>query len=79
MNKKNLSSVIDVLTNLFYVHKDQYVGMKTFEFYVESGFFKNASLVAEVIEENRCFDLIHTMKLLDMTTAEHIENILRSY
>ncbi|MFK4423967.1 hypothetical protein [Bacillus sp. RC51] len=79
MNYKNVSSAIDVLTNLFYVHKDQYVGMMTFEFYVEIGLLKNASLVAEVIEEKRCFDLIHIMKLLDMPTAEHVESILRGY
>ncbi|EJR31130.1 MULTISPECIES: hypothetical protein [Bacillus cereus group] len=77
MNKKNLSSAIDVLQNLFYVHKDQYVGIQTFEFYLEIGLLQDSRLVAEVIEENRAFDLIHIMKLLDMPAAEYIENILR--
>ncbi|PGY11965.1 hypothetical protein [Bacillus cereus] len=77
MNKKNLSSAIDVLQNLFYVHKDQYIGIQTFEFYVEIGLLQDSRLVAEVIEENRAFDLINIIKLLDMPTAEYIENILR--
>ncbi|MED2981280.1 hypothetical protein P4311_07495 [Bacillus thuringiensis] len=79
MNQKNISSAIDVLTSLFYVHKDQYVGMMTFEYYVEIGLLKDASLVAGVIEEKRCFDLIHILKLLDMPTADYIESILRGY
>lgn len=77
MNKKNLSSAIDVLQNLFYVHKNQYIGIQTFEFYVEIGFLQDSRLVAEVIEENRAFDLLNIIKLLDMPAAEYIENILR--
>lgn len=77
MNKKNLSSAIDVLQNLFYVHKNQYIGIQTFEFYVEIGFLQDSRLVAEVIEEYRAFDLLHIIKLLDMPAAEYIENILR--
>ncbi|WP_242268917.1 hypothetical protein [Bacillus cereus group sp. BfR-BA-01352] len=77
MNKKNLFSAIDVLQNLFYVHKNQYIGIQTFEFYVEIGFLQDSRLVAEVIEENRAFDLLNIIKLLDMPAAEYIENILR--
>lgn len=77
MNKKNLSSAIDVLQNLFYVHKNQYIGIQTFEFYVEIGFLQDSRLVAEVIEENRAFDLLNIIKLLDMPAAKYIESILR--
>ncbi|MGQ0437730.1 hypothetical protein ACT4UT_05615 [Bacillus sp. B-TM1] len=62
---------------MFYVHKNQYIGIQTFEFYVEIGFLQDSRLVAEVIEEYRAFDLLHIIKLLDMPAAEYIENILR--
>ncbi|MED0887010.1 hypothetical protein P4T51_08135 [Bacillus mycoides] len=44
MNKKHLSSAIDVLQNLFYVHKNQYIGIKTMEFYVEIGLLHDERL-----------------------------------
>lgn len=51
MNKQNVSSAIDVLTDLFYVHKDSYLAMKTFEFYVELRLLHDIRLIADVIEE----------------------------
>lgn len=77
MNKQNISSAIDVLTDLFYVHKDSYLGMKTFEFYVGLGLLRDIRLVAEVLEEKRAFDLIHAIKLFDIPIAERIENSLK--
>ncbi|PGQ05938.1 hypothetical protein COA08_23600 [Bacillus cereus] len=77
MQRQNVSSAIGALTTLFYVHKDQYVGMKTMEFYVELGLLKNASLIAEILEETRSCDLLHVIKLFDMTATERIENILK--
>ncbi|MCU5002932.1 hypothetical protein OCD70_23000 [Bacillus tropicus] len=79
MNRKHMSSAIDVLTGLFYVNKDSYLGMITLELYVELGLLQDSSLIAEVIEEKRSFDLIHAIKLLDVTVAEHVESILRGY
>ncbi|MFK4317506.1 hypothetical protein ABH946_000204 [Bacillus sp. RC145] len=77
MKRQNVSSAIGALTTLFYVHQDTYLGIKTMEFYVELGLLENASLVAEVLEETRSCDLLHAIKLFDMTAAERIENILR--
>ncbi|PGM60055.1 hypothetical protein CN947_18965 [Bacillus cereus] len=77
MNRQNVSSAIDVLTSLFYVNKDQYLGMKTFELYVELGLLKDERLVAEVLEEKRSFDILHAMKLFDIPIAQRIESILK--
>ncbi|PGZ95175.1 hypothetical protein COE51_21340 [Bacillus pseudomycoides] len=76
-NRQNVSSAIDVLTNLFYVHKDSYLGIRTLEFYVEIGLFQDARLVAEVIEEKRAYDLVIVMKSLAIPFAEQIEEILK--
>ncbi|HDR7770403.1 TPA: hypothetical protein QCY13_001640 [Bacillus paranthracis] len=77
MNKQNVSSAIDVLTDLFYVHKDSYLAMKTFEFYVELGLLQDSKVLAEVIEEKRAYDLIHAMKLFDIPFAQRVESILK--
>ncbi|MDZ5610370.1 hypothetical protein U2I54_25930 [Bacillus pseudomycoides] len=77
MNKQNVSSAIDVLTDLFYVHQDTYMGIKTMEFYVEIGLLQDERLVANTLEEKRAFDLINVIKLLDVTSNERIENIIR--
>ncbi|HDR7621177.1 TPA: hypothetical protein QCX73_000572 [Bacillus mycoides] len=77
MKRQNVSSAIGALTTLFYVHQDTNLGMKTLELYVELGLLENASLVAEVLEETRSGDLLHAIKLFDMTAAERIENILK--
>jgi hypothetical protein len=79
MNRRHMSSAIDVLTGLFYVNKDSFLGMITLELYVELGLLQDSSLIAEVIEEKRSFDLIHAIKLLDVTVAEHVESIIRGY
>ncbi|PEB16987.1 hypothetical protein COO08_19465 [Bacillus toyonensis] len=77
MKRQNVSSAIGALTTLFYVHQDTYLGIQTMEFYVELGLLKNASLIAEILEETRSCDLLHVIKLFDMTAAERIENILK--
>lgn len=77
MKRQNVSSAIGALTTLFYVHQDTEMGIRTLEFYLEMGLLQDASLIAEILEETRSFDLLHVIKLFDMRAAEQIENILR--
>ncbi|MEH7668967.1 hypothetical protein V7419_19790 [Bacillus sp. JJ689] len=77
MKRQNVHSAIGALTTIFYVHQDTEMGIKTLEFYIECGLLKNASLIAEILEETRSCDLIHAIKLFDMKFAERIEDILR--
>ncbi|WP_257153355.1 hypothetical protein [Bacillus pseudomycoides] len=51
--------------------------IKTMEFYVEIGLLQDERLVANELEENRAFALINVIKLLDVTSTERIESILR--
>lgn len=59
------------------MHQDTYLGIATLEFYIESGLLNDSRLIAEVLEETRSCDLLHVIKLFDMTAAERIEDILR--
>ncbi|KXY07452.1 MULTISPECIES: hypothetical protein [Bacillus cereus group] len=77
MKRQNVHSAIGALTTLFYVHQDTEMGIKTLEFYIECGLLENTSLIAEIIEETRSCDLLHSIKLFDLPTAERIEDILR--
>ncbi|QWH32194.1 hypothetical protein EXW51_28975 (plasmid) [Bacillus mycoides] len=74
---QNVSSAIDILTDLFYVHSDTYMGIKTMEFYVQIELIQDGRLVANVLKEKRVFDLINVIKLLEVTSTEQIENIFR--
>ncbi|WP_206775012.1 hypothetical protein [Bacillus cereus] len=56
VNTQNVSSAISVLTDLFYVHQDTYIGIKTMEFYAEIGLLQDERLVANALEEKRAFD-----------------------
>lgn len=47
----------NVLTDLFHIHQDTYIGIKTMEFYVEIGLLQDERLVANELEENRAFAL----------------------
>ncbi|MCR8860960.1 hypothetical protein [Bacillus pseudomycoides] len=47
------------------------------EFYVEIGLLQDERLVANELEENRALALINVIKLLDVTSTERIESILR--
>ncbi|PFD86145.1 hypothetical protein CN275_21870, partial [Bacillus anthracis] len=76
MKRQNVSSAIGALTTLFYVHQDKEIGIRTLEQYIEWGLLENASLIAEILEETRSFDLLHVIKLFDMRAAEQIEDIL---
>ncbi|PDZ09451.1 hypothetical protein COM49_29965 [Bacillus pseudomycoides] len=60
-----------------YIHQDTYMRIKTMEFYVEIGLLQDERLVANELEENRAFALINVIKLLDVTSTERIESILR--
>ncbi len=59
------------------MQQDTYLGIATLEFYIESGLLNDSRLIAEVLEETRSCDLLHVIKLFDMTAAERIEDILR--
>ncbi|GAB6496587.1 hypothetical protein OA45_00072 [Bacillus sp. UMTAT18] len=77
MKRQNVHSAIGALTTLFYVHQDTEMGIRTLEFYIECGLLENTSLIAEIMEETRSCDLLHSIKLFDLPTAERIEDILR--
>lgn len=77
MKRQNVHSAISALTTLFYEHRDIYLGMTTMEFYVEMGLLKDTSLITEILEETRCYDLLNVIKLFDNVAAEQIEDILR--
>ncbi|MDA1570387.1 hypothetical protein PDK93_30705, partial [Bacillus cereus] len=57
--------------------QDTEMGIRTLEFYIECGLLENTSLIAEIMEETRSCDLLHSIKLFDLPTAERIEDILR--
>jgi len=77
MKRQNVHSCIRALTTLFYVHKDSEMGIRTLEQYIEMGLLNDKELIAQILEETRCFDLIHVIKLFDMKAAEQIEGILK--
>lgn len=59
------------------MHQDTEIGIRTMERYVEMGLLEDASLVAEILKETRCCDLLHVIKLFDFQSAEQIEHISR--
>lgn len=77
MKRQNVYSAIGALTTLFYVHQDTYLGMTTMEMYVEMGLLNDSRLIAEIMEETRCYDLLNLIRLFDNLAAEQIVNILR--
>ena len=77
MKRQNVHSAIGALTTLFYVHRDTAMGIRTLERYIEWGLLENASLIAEIMEETRCCDLLNVIRLFDDVAAEQIEDILR--
>ncbi|RGO22616.1 hypothetical protein DXB28_01195 [Bacillus cereus] len=77
MKRQSVSSCIGALTTLFYVHKDSEMGIARLEHYVELGLLNDKELIAEIMEQTQCYDLLNVIKLFDMVAAEHIEGILR--
>ncbi|PFX62958.1 hypothetical protein COL36_06515 [Bacillus wiedmannii] len=77
MKRQNVHSCIGALTTLFYVHQDTEMGIRTLEQYIEMGLLNDKKLLAEIFEQTRCCDLLHTIKLFDSVAAEQIEDILR--
>ncbi|HHB2166875.1 TPA: hypothetical protein ACOQ6R_000969 [Bacillus cereus] len=77
MKRQNVHSAIGALTTLFYIHRDTELGIKTLEFYIECGLLENASLIAEIMEETQCYDLLNVIRLFDDLAARRIEDILR--
>ena len=77
MKRQSVSSCIGALTTLFYVHKDSEMGIATLEHYIELGLLNDKRLIAEIMEQTQCYDLLNVIKLFDMVVAEQIEDILR--
>ncbi|MCU4898077.1 hypothetical protein OB968_02720 [Bacillus cereus] len=77
MKRQSVSSCIGALTTLFYVHKDNEMGIATLEHYIELGLLNDKELIAEIMEQTQCYDLLNVIRLFDVMAAEHIEGILR--
>lgn len=77
MQRQNVHSCIGALTTLFYVHKDSEMGIATLEHYIEMGLLNDKRLIAEIMEQTQCYDLLNVIRLFDDLAAEHIEGILR--
>ncbi|MEB9610024.1 hypothetical protein P4J23_08180 [Bacillus cereus] len=59
------------------MHQDTEMGIKTLEHYIEWGLLENTSLIAEIMEETQCCDLLNVIRLFDDLAARRIEGILR--
>ncbi|AJH62138.1 hypothetical protein FOC75_04480 [Bacillus cereus] len=77
MKRQSVHSAISALTTIFYGHKDKELGIATLEFYVESGLLNDKELLAEIMEQTQCYDLLNVIRLFDMVAAEQVEDILR--
>lgn len=77
MKRQNMHSCIGALTTLFYVHKDSEMGIATLEHYVELGLLNDKELIAEIMEQTKCYDLLNVIRLFDDLAARRIEDILR--
>lgn len=77
MKRQNVHSAIGALTTIFYVHRDTYLGIATMEMYVEMGLLNDRKLIAEIMEETQCTDLLNVIRLFDDLAARRIESILR--
>ncbi|KUH46048.1 hypothetical protein M2E15_2912 [Bacillus mycoides] len=77
MKRQSVHSAIGALTTLFYVHRDTEMGIRTLERYIEWGLLNDKRLVAEILEETQCYDILNVIKLFDMKASEQIENVLR--
>ncbi|MED2708638.1 hypothetical protein [Bacillus toyonensis] len=77
MKKQNVHSCIGALTTLFYVHKDSEMGIRTLERYIEWGLLNDKKLIAEILEQTQCSDLLNVIRLFDDLAAQRIEDILR--
>ncbi|GCF75082.1 TPA: hypothetical protein ACGW7B_005654 [Bacillus nitratireducens] len=77
MKRQNVHSCIGALTTLFYVHKDSEMGIRTLEHYIELGLLNDKKLIAEIMEQTQCCDLLNVIRLFDDLAARRIEDILR--
>lgn len=77
MKRQNVHSCIGALTTLFYVHKDSEMGIATLEHYIELGLLNDKRLIAEIMEQTQCCDLLNVIRLFDDLAARRIEDILR--
>lgn len=77
MKRQSVHSCIGALTTLFYVHKDSEMGIATLEQYIELGLLNDKKLIAEIMEQTQCCDLLNIIRLFDDLAAKQIEDILR--
>ncbi|PEB44180.1 hypothetical protein COM82_29685 [Bacillus thuringiensis] len=77
MKRQNVHSCIGALTTLFYVHKDSEMGIRTLEHYIELGLLNDKKLIAEIMEQTQCCDLLNVIRLFDVVAAKQIEDMLR--
>ncbi|WP_342380405.1 hypothetical protein [Bacillus thuringiensis] len=78
MKRQSVHACIGALTTLFYVHKDSEMGIATLEHYIELGLLNDKRLIAEIMEQTQCYDLLNVIRLFDDLAARRIEDILRS-
>ena len=79
MNEQQVRSAMDVLDQLFNVHQDDYMGMKTLELYNELGLLQHTQLLANIIGEKGSLDLVDRFTLFDVPAAEEIELYLNRH
>lgn len=77
MKRQSVHSAISALTTIFYGHKDKELGIATLEFYIENGLLNDKELIAEIMEQTQCYDLLNVIRLFDDLAARRIEDILR--
>lgn len=77
MKRQNVHSAISALTTIFYVHRDTYLGIATMEHYIEMGLLNDKRLIAEIMEQTQCCDLLNVIRLFDDLAARRIEDVLR--
>ncbi|HFU6601359.1 TPA: hypothetical protein ACGPFX_000889 [Bacillus pacificus] len=77
MKRQSVHSAISALTTIFYGHRDKELGIATLEFYIENGLLNDKELIAEIMEQTQCYDLLNVIRLFDDLAARRIEDILR--
>ncbi|TLS38443.1 hypothetical protein [Pseudalkalibacillus caeni] len=82
MKKSRVKSAVEVLMMLFYdeENKNEELALQTMELYISDlKMLSNIEFVAETIEKQKAFVLVHKLKLFDMEAAIKVERRLRGY
>nr|WP_257131442.1 hypothetical protein [Bacillus thuringiensis] len=53
------------------------MGIRTLEHYIELGLLNDKKLIAEIMEQTQCCDLLNVIRLFDVVAAKQIEDMLR--